>query len=386
MTSQTEKTNSNLLRRSAAQSSDPTAIRDAFWLGSRSSIMVLVSVIVMFAATAIMYFADKFFAEKHVAQTGWEIVWHVLMPVADAMLVVSITVLLTELGPFRSYIEERLEALKQLLDRPVFDRLSDSAYLRLNFSAQRIRDVQRASTCACLPAHIKEYPEFLKVIEEFVTPLAAETIWRKDFHLNLYHTLHGREGQTFLRQKSTLSATYFNTGDGERTLDIPIVRKYSKVSGFSNDQLCYSGWAKLRTEGAANETLIPLSFRQTDLGDSVQFETNFRVSVGAQPVFVSTGYEAIVGPNETYRQSFSVPTSGLSVTYQHPPQVRPELHCFNVGGELKIIENNETLHQWEHSGTFLPNHGAVLTHSLARRNGERATPQRADLTTERRRA
>jgi len=359
---------------------------EGVWLGSRSSIMVLVSVILIFAATTILYFADKYFADRHAIQSDWQILWQVLLPIADAMLVVSVTVLLTELGPFRSYVEERLQALKRLLDRPVFDRLSDSAYLRDNFSPQRIREVQRASTCACLPAHIKEYPEFLKVIEEFVTPLAAETIWRKDFHLNLYHTLHGREGQTFLRQKSTLSATYFNTGEGERTLEIPIVRKYSKVPGFSNEQLCCSGWARLRTEGAANETLIPLSFRHTDLGDSVQFETNFRVSVGAHPVFVSTGYEAIVGPNETYRQSFSVPTSGLSVTYQHPPQVRPELHCFNVGGELKVIENNETLHQWEHSGTFLPNHGAVLTHSLARRVGEKATAQKVEQPTERRRA
>jgi hypothetical protein len=364
------------------QSEERNSVPANIWLGSRSSIMVLVSVILIFAATAIVFLADRSMsADKHML-LGWQF----LMPIADAMLVVSVTVLLTELGPFRSYVEERLQSLKQLLDRPVFDRLTDATYLRDNFSPERIREVQRASTCACLPAHIKDYPEFLKVIEKCVLPLAAETIWRRDFHLNLSHTLHGQNGQTFLRQKSTLSATYFNTGNGIRTLNIPIVRKYPKLPGFSNEQLCSNGWAKLQTEGSVNETLIPLIFHQTDLGDTVQFEAKFSVAVGPRPVFVSTGYEAIVGPNETYRQSFSVPTAGLTVTYQHPANVRPELHCFNLGGELKVIVKEETLHQWEHSGTFLPNHGAVLTHSLARRMGERATTQKVDLPVERRRA
>jgi hypothetical protein len=373
-----EKTVSNQpLGSPAAQSEEEKTVPADVWLGSRASIMLLVSVILILVATTIMYFSDQ----------RMSLGWQILRPIADAMLVVAVTVILTELGPFRSYVEERLQALKQVLDRPLFDRLNDATYLRANFSPERIREMQRASTCASLPAHIKDYPEFLKVIEKSVIPLAAETIWRRDFRLNLTHTLHERrDGQTFLRQKSTLSATYFNTGNGERSFNIPIVREYSKLPGFPDEQLCCNGWATLLTEGAVNETKIPLTFSPTDLGDSVRFEATFRVSVGTRPVFVSTGYESIVGPSETYRVSFSVPTTGVAVTYQHPAEVRPKLYCFNLGGELKAIVKEDTLHQWEHSGTFLPNHGAVLTHSLARRVGEKFAAQKAGSPVERRRA
>ena len=58
------------------------------WWGSRSSLMVLVSIILIFCALPIIYFALE------------HPMLHFLGPIGDAMLVVSVTVLLTELGPF----------------------------------------------------------------------------------------------------------------------------------------------------------------------------------------------------------------------------------------------------------------------------------------------
>jgi hypothetical protein len=146
------------------------------WFGSRSSLMVLSSIILVLVAISIFYFAD---------QDGKRLLlrWRILSPMADAMMVVSVTVLLTELGPFRSYVEERLQALKQVLDRPMFDRLTDASYLRDNFTPELLLAVRKASTCASLPANIKDYPLFLSIIEDSVLPLAAKAVWRKDLHL-----------------------------------------------------------------------------------------------------------------------------------------------------------------------------------------------------------
>lgn len=114
-----------------------------------------------------------------------------------------------------------------------------------------------------------------------------------------------------------------------------------------------------------------LKFRHTDAGESVQFEAEISVVVGAKEVTVSTGYTAITEPTEAFRLSLTVPTTGLRVTYQHPAEILPELYCFNVGGALSVIIANDTLHEWEHSGSFLPSHGVILTHSLTRRKGEK---------------
>jgi hypothetical protein len=385
MASQTQQTTPSTLGPVSNTAQESTS---KGWSASRSSIMVLVSIILLFAASAAMYFANRAQADAIAQRKPEPLVWEILIPIADAMLVVSITVLLTELGPFRSYVEERLQGLRQVLDRPILERLTDAAYLRDNFTPELIRCLQRASTCASLPAHIKDYPEFLKVIDKCVIPFAGETIWRKDFHLNVSHSLLEENGHTLIQQKLTLSATYLNTGNRERTLNIPIVRKYAKLSGIADDRLCCKGWVKVRAEGASHEESFPLTFQQTDLGDVVEFQSNFSITVGTDPVFVSTGYEAIVGPNEIHRQSMSVPTVGLTVTYQHPPQVKPDLLCFSVGGELKVISEDEMLHQWEHTGTFLPNHGAVLSHSLTRRKGDKKIEAQGagDQRVERRRA
>jgi hypothetical protein len=343
------------------------------WVGSRASIMVLVSVILVLVATVIMYFANN----KEVT----DVFLRMLVPIADAMLVVSVTVLLTELGPFRNYVEERLQSLKQVLDRPVLERLTDSCYLRQNFTPDLIKRMQKASTCASLPAQIKDYPEFLKVIDKYVIPFAVETIWRRDFRVNISDSIYQENGHTLIRRKTALSAVYVNTGDGDRTMEIPITRTYSKLPGVADDQLCCNGWAKVKPEGAYTETTFMLNFEPTDLGDSVRFESKFSITVGKAPVFVSTGYDAIVGPNETHRQSLSVPTAGLTVTYAHPSEIKPELLCFGVGGELRTIVADEMQHQWEHTGTFLPTHGAVLTHSWARRKADRkAVPQKESAT------
>jgi hypothetical protein len=340
------------------------------WFGSRSSLMVLSSIILVLVAISIFYFAD---------QDGKRLLlrWRILSPMADAMMVVSVTVLLTELGPFRSYVEERLQALKQVLDRPMFDRLTDASYLRDNFTPELLLAVRKASTCASLPANIKDYPLFLSIIEDSVLPLAAKAVWRKDLHLSLRHEIQQNREQTLLRQKSTLSSTYVNAGSAEEHITVPVRREYKKLDGIADDQLCCNGWAKVQAEGAAEPLITKLQFQLTDLGDSVLFEAEIDVKVGDRAVLVATGYDALMEPNDALRLSLTIPTTGLRVTYQHPVEIKPELYCFNVGGELRTIANDDTFHQWEHSGIFLPHHGIVLAHPVTRRKGERRPPQKA---------
>jgi hypothetical protein len=330
------------------------------WWGSRSSLMVLVSIILIFCALPIIYFALE------------HPMLHFLGPIGDAMLVVSVTVLLTELGPFRSYIEERLHSLKMELDRPIFERLTDPCYLRNTFKPELVHALQRASTCASLPPNIKDYPEFLSVIDKYVIPLAAEPVWRKNFNLSVIHTVENRNGQTLILEKSTVSCTYVNTSDDEKQIKIPIVQEGTKFSGVPDEDLCREGWAIIKPEGS-EPTRMSLSFHKTDLGDSIKFEDSISLRVGKQSVLVTTGYVAMRAPNDTIRLVFSVPTTGLSITYQHPPEISPELYCFNVGGELDVVVKEQTLHQWKHTGTFLPDHGAVLTHPVMRRKAEKIT-------------
>lgn len=342
-----------------------TGMTDRWW-GSRSSLMVLISVILVLGAIGMMYLSE------HYDYFGLKL----LKPVADAMMVVSVTVLLTELGPFRTYIEERLQVLKQVLDRPVFERLTDANYLRENFKPSLVQALKRASTCASLPANIRDYPEFLSIIDKYVMPLAEETVWRKDFHLSLTHRLLEKNGQTVVHQKSTLSSTYINTAKEERIITIPIVHERSKLPDVPVKDLCSECWAKVKIGSNGGENYVPLIFKQTDLGDSMRFESSVNISVGQQPVYVSTGHETVLRPNDTLKLAFTVPTTGLSVTYQHPPEIKPELYCFNVGGTLNPIVSESTLHQWEHDGTFLPDHGAVLTYSLVRRKMERRVAEK----------
>lgn len=332
--------------------------RPGNWWDSKRARLVLIAIILFILAIDIKYLygSPNDFGSR------------ILNPLADAALVICATVVLTEFGPLRSHVEELILQLKGRIDGDVLDRLSDPKYLRDNFCYARRERLRMAATRSSLPTNA--CPGFLEEMEKFVIPLAGKTVWREDYQLELTHECNKNADPTRLKLRVVSSWLLRNIGGEVENVDVKIRRRYARLEGVPDDQLCWEGWYALDDR----PTKHPLDFRRTVLPDSddLLFEAEFKVRVGAQPVRVRTHYRAIEGPLEAHRLELTVPTHGVTVTYVHPDYVSPKLYFFAVGGESRPKRESETMHVWEHTGHFLPSHGVVLTRSLIRRKSDTA--------------
>jgi len=294
-------------------------------------------------------------------ETSHPLLCHVLHLVGDSLLVIGISVLLTETGPFKSYVEERLASLAQLVNKPVLEAICDPNFLRMRLSSNQTREIRKAATLALLPK-IAQYPEFLSVVDDVMMPMAEKAVWRKEYTVTIIHEIvKSPGGKAVIRETQLMEAKYVNLCASPITIDAPCRRQYKRIpgAGYSDDELCYD----MKCSVNGKERAVDWKSSPTS-NDTVVFDGGTTIEIGQLPVSVRFEHKAYLQGTETTRFTFFYPTTGIDVIYRHPPEVNPDLHAFNVGGSLEVVSESSDLHHWKHSGVFLPDHGLVLEHWL----------------------
>lgn len=276
------------------------------WWESRSARVILIATILLLVGLV---------ARIYLPREATQIYLRGLILVSDALLVIAVTVLLTEAGPFRSYIEERLGALKDKIDEPVFRRLTDVAFLRSTFSYQYLLSLRKAATVASMPKGICKYPDLLAAIDQRMLPCAAQPLCRRNHDVTLTHELVVRGSHTYLKQKATHTFEYVNLSDSPIVKDIRISVEAKVMPDVSEGELVSGAWAAVQQSGA--DTAVPqvLNLTQTRKGDSVIFEGCVPVTVAREPVTVQLSRRSIIPVDDVFVLTFYDPTVGLQITY-----------------------------------------------------------------------
>jgi hypothetical protein len=337
------------------------------WWESRQS-RILLAIILLLSGLAVQLYLSHKTAE--IGLRG-------LALASEAFLVVGITIIFTELRPFRSYIEERLYALKRRIDTPVFTRLTDVDYLRSYFSQEYLLLLREAATKASLP-NVIQYPDLLRAIDRCVIAKASTPVCRRHYSVALCHEMFSRGPYTYLSQTVTHSFEYINLSATPVIKEIPLVVELKSLPGVDEDELLTNAWSSVQHSGESSSTPHIMTFTKAKKSEAITFESKVIVTIDKEPVTVTLSRRTVVSPTDSFTVTFCEPTSGLQINYQHPKEISPELFCFGVGGATRRHDNGPTWTQWEYDGVFLPDHGIVLVQSLAgERDGLMEQPSQA---------
>ncbi len=135
------------------------------WSVSRSAAMRLIACILGLGGLVIQLIVYRGTASIYVSG---------LTLLSDTCLVVAVTILRTEAGPFRSYIEERLDVLMKRMNDPIFDRMTNVKFLRDNFSSKYLLKFRRAAAMhRCLTMSLDSRSFYLWLNDVF-SPVVPE--------------------------------------------------------------------------------------------------------------------------------------------------------------------------------------------------------------------
>lgn len=288
--------------------------------------------------------------------------------VGSAAIAVVVAMAIADIKPFRDYLEQRLlrgleavrpgtideieRRLTEHISKDFLERGTSDEWLSRRFTQDEIKSLRLAivrSSIANLDAQRQA------LLEDHIYPI-FERPWRRDFRLSqVYTEVTGRDDVFHVVYDATYE--YVNPSNRSIEFEQPVNVILERVEGENLEELTKPFRFK------AGDGFVEVAWRikeNTPSPGQITLEAKVPWVVPPGGIRAHEHREFVKPRSDNFFHQRSVfLTKDMTISFNHPPYLRPSAYASFLGKESKPVETAIS-HQWVFQGWFLERHGVAV--------------------------